>query len=40
MKTSEFIFINIEKDLFSLSAALPRDPFHSLANNCGHQFCK
>ena len=30
----------IEKDLFSLSAALPRDPFHSLANNCGHQFCK
>ena len=30
----------IEKDLFSLSAALPRDPFHSLANNRGHQCCK
>ena len=30
----------IEKDLFSLSAAFPRDPFHSLANNCGHQCCK
>ena len=33
------IRVLIEKDLFNLSAALPRDPFHSLANN-RHQCCK
>ena len=33
------IRVLIEKDLFSLSATLPRDPFHSLANN-RHQCCK